>query len=396
LNRQWKQWNAGLALALFVSLSGAARAADNYEINVILPQTGRASFLGKGEIRALELVQKAVNAGGGIGGRPLKFTYFDDQSSPQTALQLTNQVLASRPAVVIGPTIIAQCNAVAPLVQQNGPLLYCLSPGIKPAKGSHVFSASVSTRDLQTALIRYFRLKGWTRVAVITSSDASGQEAEEGINAVMSLPENKDMKLVAGVRFDPSDISVSAQIERIKAAQPQFVIAWSTGAAIATVFKGMVQAGLNLPVVTTHGNMTYAQMKQYAAFLPKELYFPAPLWAAQGANLKLSAEVKKAQDEFYAAYRAENEMPDETAELAWGPAMLLVDALRKLGANATGTQIRDYLMNLKGHPSINGEYDFVAAPQRGMGEKNGMVVRWDAAKQVWETMSQPTGIPLAK
>ena len=33
-----------------------------------------------------------------------------------------------------------------------------------------------------------------------------------------------------------------------------------------------------MPAGTTGGNMTYAQMQQFAAFLPKELYLPATLW----------------------------------------------------------------------------------------------------------------------
>ena len=44
---------------------------------------------------------------------------------------------------IIGSAIVAMCNAMAPLMQ-NGPVMYCFSPGIHPAKGSYVFS-SVST-----------------------------------------------------------------------------------------------------------------------------------------------------------------------------------------------------------------------------------------------------------
>ena len=56
------------------------------------------------------------------------------------------------------------------------------------------------------------------------------------------------------------------------------MVAWSTGSPIATVFRAMIQAGLDLPVGTTGGNMTYAQMNQFADILPKELYLPAPEW----------------------------------------------------------------------------------------------------------------------
>jgi len=397
MNTRCKKSHAGLALALFATLSilaTASAAADNYEINVILPQTGGASFLGKAEQHTFELLQKSVNASGGIQGRPLQFNYFDDQSNPQTAVQMANQVLATHPAVIIGPSIVGMCNAVAPLVA-NGPVMYCMSPGIHPAKGSYVFTSSVSTHDLANALVRYFRLKGWKRVALITSTDASGQDAERGVEEVFKLPENKDMKLVERAHFNPTDVSVSAQIERVKAAQPQAFIAWSTGAPIATIFKGIIQAGLNVPVATTDGNMTFAQMKQYAAFLPKELYFPAGLWAAQGASVNVPPEVKKAQEALYAAFRAENAVPDAAANHSWGPGIVVIDALRKLGPNATAVQVRDYLAHLRSYAGINGVYDYEAVPQRGLSVQNAVVTRWDAAKQRWETMSQPGGVPLA-
>lgn len=384
---------AALALALCAAFA-TARAADNYEINVILPQTGGASFLGKAEQHALELVRKTVNAGGGIHGKQLQFKFYDDQSSPQTAVQMANQVLATKPSVMIGPAIVAMCNAVAPLVK-DGPVMYCMSPGIHPPAGSYVFTSSVSTHDLENALIRYFRLRGWTRIALITSTDASGQDAERGVDEVLKLPENKDVKLVERVHFNPTDVSVAAQIERVKAAKPQAFIAWSTGAPIATIFKGIVQAGLDVPVATTDGNMTYAQMKQYAAFLPKQLYFPSAAWAARGPGADVPASVKKAQDEFYAAYQAEGAAPDAAANHGWGPAMTVIDALRKLPADATAAQVRDYLAKQTSYAGINGVYDFEKVPQRGLSVQNAIVTRWDAAQQRWEPVSKATGIPLA-
>jgi branched-chain amino acid transport system substrate-binding protein len=383
---------AALALALCAAFA-AARAADNYDINVILPQTGGASFLGKAEMHALELVQKTVNASGGIHGKQLQFKFYDDQSSPQTAVQMANQVLATKPSVMIGPAIVAMCNAVAPLVKE-GPVMYCMSPGIHPPAGSYVFTSSVSTHDLENALIRYFRMKGWTRIALITSTDASGQDAERGVDEVLKLPENKDVKLVERVHFNPTDVSVAAQIERVKAAKPQAFIAWSTGAPIATVFKGIVQAGLDVPVATTDGNMTYAQMKQYAAFLPKQLYFPSAAWAAHGPGIEVPAAVQKAQDEFYAAYKAEGAAPDAAANHGWGPAMVVIDALRKLPENATAAQVREYLAKQTSYAGINGVYDFEKVPQRGLSVQNAIVTRWDAAQQRWEPVSKATGIPL--
>src|SRR6202521_1255672 len=140
-----------------------ASAADTQDINVILPLSGGGAFLGKSEQQALSQYEKITNSTGGIHGKPLRFVFHDDQSSPQIAVQLTSEIVAASPAVMIGSAQVAMCNAMAPLLQ-NGPVAYCLSPGIHPKDGSYVFTSSVSTHDLAAALIRYFRLKGWIKI----------------------------------------------------------------------------------------------------------------------------------------------------------------------------------------------------------------------------------------
>jgi branched-chain amino acid transport system substrate-binding protein len=371
-----------------------AFAAEPYNINVVLPLTGPVSFLGKSEQIALQQAEKALAESGGIGGRPVKFIFHDDQSSPQTAVQLATDIVAEKPAVVLGSAVVALCNAMAPLMK-NGPVLYCFSPSMYPPAGSFAFSSSVATRDLMAAQLRYFRAKGWNRIAIITSTDASGQDAAKRIKEVLADPENKDVEVVSEQNFNPADVSASAQISRIKAAQPQALVAWSTGAAIGTVFKAIVESGLNVPVATTDGNMTYAQMTQYASFLPKELYIPSPQWLP-GFPKNSTETVVEAKRLFHRAFEQSEVKPDAPSSFAWDPVMLVVSALKKLGPNATADQVREYLANLQGFAGVNGIYDFKKTPQRGLDDSNVNVTRWNPAEQRWDVVSEPRGTPLTQ
>jgi len=47
--------------------------------------------------------------------------------------------------------------------------------------------------------------------------------------------------------------------------------------------------------------------------------------------------------------------------------MILVAALRKIGPDATPQQLRTYISGLKNFVGVNGPYDFVKYPQRGLG-----------------------------
>ena len=386
---------AALGAVALAALSGAALAADPYKIDVVVPMTGGGSFLGKGQQATLEALKDVVNKEGGINGQPLEFVYRDDQSSPQTAVQLTNAVLADKPAVMLGSSLVAMCNAIAPLVK-NGPMDYCLSPGAHPAAGSYQFSTSVDTHSLIEALVRYFRLKGLTTVAFMTSTDASGQDAEKGFDEILKMPENASMQVVERQRFNPTDVSVSAQIERIRAAQPQAFIAWSTGAPIATIFKGVLQAGLDVPVGTTNGNQTFAQMEQYKDFLPKTLYIPTSAFPKHDGLFKLDPRVEAEQAKFYAALDKVKVKADNMAALSWDPGILVVSALRALGPKATAEQVRDWIASQTDFAGINGLYNFKEVPQRGVTVKNAVVTLWDPTVQNWTVVSQPTGVPVQK
>ena len=212
--------------------------------------------------------------------------------------------------------------------------------------------------DLVSALIRYFRLKGWTRLAIMTSADATGQDAERVFDEVLARPENKDVTIVDRAHFNLTDVSVAAQIEHIREAKPQALIAWSTGSPIATVFKGIVQAGLDIPVATTGANMTYAQMKAYAAFLPKQLYIASPEWVPHRESSSSILRWKRRRSSFSTRSKRSRSSLTWRATLAWDPAMIVIDALRHLDPNPSAAQVRDYIARLKGFAGINGLYDF--------------------------------------
>jgi branched-chain amino acid transport system substrate-binding protein len=158
-----KHWGAALsALLVLATLSvRPATAVDPYEINAIVSLTGPGSFLGKNEQAALALVESSVNKSGGIAGRPIKFVVADDQSSPQVAVQLTNPLIAKKVPLIIGSSLVGACNAMASLVKESGPVLYCLSAGMHPDRSNpYSFTYGVPTDDLILANLRYLRLRG--------------------------------------------------------------------------------------------------------------------------------------------------------------------------------------------------------------------------------------------
>jgi branched-chain amino acid transport system substrate-binding protein len=377
-----------VALAFGIASSPLpAAAVDPYEINAILPQSGNGAFLGSAQMVSLKILEDAVNKRGGVAGRPLKFVYLDDQSSPQNAVQLTNGIIAKKAALMVGSTLVSICSAQAPLVK-DGPLLYCFSPAVHPPAGSFMFTAGTSTTDMLQASMRFFRAKGWTKIAILASTDATGQDVDNNMAQMLALPENKTVSVVAHEHYNASDVSVAAQIARIKNSGAQAMIAWTVGGPLATIFNGMQSSGLDIPVLATPGNMTYVQMKQYASFLPKELYFPG---SASFAPEQLpNGPEKRAVTAYLDAFRAIGVRPDQGHLFVWDPVLILVDALNKLGPNATPQQLRDYVTAYHG-TGVFGTYNFAKIPQRGIGVDSVIMVRWSPEKDTWVGVSKAGG-----
>jgi len=382
-----------LSLALLLgalTATGMAAAPEPVHIDVILSQTGTAAFLGQGETQALKILQGVVNAKGGVNGRPVQFDIGDDQSTPTQAVALMSAAQAHHPGALLGTGFTATCLAILPLAQRgNGPATYCMTPGVHPPAGSYGFSANIGTESMAPVMLRFFKEKGWTRFAFMNSIDASGQDVLNAVTRAMTLPEFKTLTMVDEEHFNTTDISVSAQIARIKAAQPQAVIFWTAGTGFGTVLRNAHDAGLDVPTIGGNANELYSQMAQYKSFLPTDLYFPSPRSIAEGGTFP--GPIQDAQNIYFKAFKAANLKPDLSSTMAWDPGLIIIDAYKHLGPDASADKVRDYIAHLHGFVGVNGLYDFRDGSQRGLGENACVMLRYDGAKNEFTNASRPAG-----
>jgi branched-chain amino acid transport system substrate-binding protein len=370
---------------------GTARAEDPFTINAIFSMTGYAAFIGQGSAVALRVVEDEVNRSGGIQGRPVHFEIVDDQSNPATARALADQIIAKGAAVILGPALTSNCEAVFPQILANGPVDYCGSPSVFPKAGSYAFALGPSFRDLSVAMMRYLRAKGWKRVAILATTDASGQVADREGQSALALPENKDMTLVATEHFGVADVGIGAQVARIRSANPDAILAEVTGTPLGTVLHGLHDAGIDIPVITNAGNINASQIQSYAAFLPATMLFTG--FAFMAPDLQHDRRVRELQQQFSADVTALKAEPAGPTASTYDPVRVVVDAFRHLGTKATAAQIRDYIEHVKGFPSIDGLMDFTDGNQRGIEETGVVIVQWDGTKRTFVPVSRYGGAP---
>ncbi|HEV8019837.1 MAG TPA: ABC transporter substrate-binding protein [Candidatus Lustribacter sp.] len=385
-----------VAVMVALALSGPATAqAKPYTINVILSLTGTAASLGADELTALTAYEKLANRQGGINGTPVHFQVYDDQSTAAVAVQLANTILATHPAVVMGSSIVGPTQAIEPFFK-DGPVLFACTPLLYPDRGSYVFAAGASSRHSLAAAVRYFRMRGLTKIAVLVTADASGQDNLHSVDLALQLPENKNVTVVDRQQFGLTDISATSQLTHIKASGAQVLFAYPTGAPFGTALHAISDVGLNLPMDTAGPNINPVLLERFKAFLPTSEMVIANA-SFFNRDRKANDPLKAPIDEFYTELAAAGVKPTVAHAFTWDPARIIITALRKLGTGATPAQIRDFISNLHDFPGVSGMYDFRIGDQHGLTQDAEIVIRYDPASPTGQRIvSEQGGAPLSR
>lgn len=378
-----------LLTAILLCVAAPVTASDPYDIYAILPLTGPNAFVGNEQRQSFEILQADVNRGGGVHGRAVRFIVLDSQSNPQIAVQLTGQVLSKHPAFIIGDSALSTCAAMAPLLA-NGPLQFCLSPGFTPPPFGTSYSIGTSPPLQSAAILAYAKAHGWTRLAMLNQNDATGDSVLRSTNDELVKAENRSVQMVANERFSPGDISIAAQLSRIRAADAQFIVSYNSGAPFGIVVRGLRDAGVDLPVFTSPGNLSYVELKAFGENLPRQLFFVSGPLPPDGPEIE-NGPLKASDLAFLDAFRRQGARPDWGNATAWDTGSIVIAALRARGLDAGPTELRSYINGLHDFPAIQGVADFRNGTGRGVSDAR--ILAWNKARNTWTIASGPGGVP---
>ena len=126
------KWSS-LLLCLFASLvltmvSSSAFAADDvYKIGAIFSTTGGGSSLGVPEKNTVDMLEKEINAAGGINGHKIQIVFYDDASDETNARNKASKLISEdKVSAIIGTTLSGTSLAIVEPVQNAKiPLISC-------------------------------------------------------------------------------------------------------------------------------------------------------------------------------------------------------------------------------------------------------------------------------
>lgn len=355
------------ALALVLAIAGGPSpgwAKEPYKIGGIFAITGPSSFLGDPEKKSMEMIIDELNAKGGIDGHPLQAVIYDTEGDPTKTVLATNKLISNdKVLAIVGPSLTPTTLAIVPLVEKEKiPLISCAA-GIKitdPIK-PWVFKTAQSDLLAVAAIYQHMQKQNIKKVGIITVETAFGESGKEQLEAQAA---KFGIELVQKETFGAKDTDMTAQLTKIRSAQPQAIICWGTNPGPAVIAKNVQQMNIKIPLYQSHG-VASPKFVELAGDAAEGILLPTgKILVAQ--QLPDKDPQKAVLLNYIEQFEKRFQMPVS------GFGGYAYDAIRMLAAALPGTdgnkeKLRDHLEQLKGLVGISGVFNFSPTDHNGLG-----------------------------
>lgn len=361
-----------LSLILGCLWAGSARAAEVYKLGGLFSVTGPASFLGDPEKKSMEMAVEAINARGGIDGRMLEAVIYDTEADPTKAVNAANKLIHKDGVIaIVGPSNTPPSLAVIPVAERAGVPLVSCAAGIaitQPVK-PWVFKTAQSDVLAVAAIYKVLQREGLRRIGILTVANAFG---ESGANQLKAQAADFGLEIVLAESFGAQDTDMTAQLTKLRSANPDALVCWGTNPGPAVVAKNARQMNLAMPLYQSHG-VASPKFLELAGEAAEGLRLPTGKILVAGL-LPDSDPQKKVLEDYIRAYEARYQQPvSGFGGYAYDAVQLLAKALE--GSGGDKQKIRQALEGIQGHVGVSGVFSFSPTEHNGLGPEAFVMVK---------------------
>ena len=236
------------AAITLVSLSGSPVIAQTSDITIgiTIITTGPGAALGIPERNALEFVPKE------IAGYPLKMIVLDDGGDPTNATTNARRfVTESKADIIMGSSSTPSTIAVANVANEAGIPHFGLAPfPVTPERAKWSVDMPQSVAIMGKVLYAHMKAHNIKTVGYIGYSDSYG---DLWFNDFKNQGVPLGMTLVDEERFARPDTSVTGQVLKLVAANPDAILVGASGTAAALPQTELRERGYKGLIYQTHG-----------------------------------------------------------------------------------------------------------------------------------------------
>jgi branched-chain amino acid transport system substrate-binding protein len=237
---------AALAAVLALQGSPALAQANEIVIGITVVTTGPAAALGIPERNSLEFVAKE------IGGVPLKVIVLDDGGDPTAATTNARRfVTESKADIIMGSSTTPPTIAVSTVANEAGIPHFGLAPfPINEARMKWSVAMPQPIPIMGKVLYEHMKAHAIKTVGYIGYSDSYGDLWANDFKA-QAVP--MGMSLVDEERFARTDTSVTGQVLKLVAANPDAILVGASGTAAGLPQTALRERGYKGLIYQTHG-----------------------------------------------------------------------------------------------------------------------------------------------
>ena len=353
------------AVIVLAFAAAAAFAQEPIRVGAFLSVTGPAAFLGDPEQKTLEMYVERLNAAGGINGRKLALTVYDDAGDAEKARTFTKRLIEQdKVDVIVGGSTTGTTMAAVPLVEQAQIPFISLARAVvifEPAK-KWVFKTPHTDRMACEKIFTDVKSRQLTKVALI--SGTGGFDKSMRGECVKVAPKY-GVEIVADETYGAADTDMTAQLTKIRGTQSvQAVLNAGFGQGPAIVTRNYRQLGITAPLYQSHGvaSKEYVKLSGDAA---EGVRLPAA--ALLVADILPDADPQK---KVVVAYKSEYETKYKSDVSTFGGhaydgLMLAAEAVRRAGGTDKA-KVRDALEATRGYVGTGGVVNMSADDHMGL------------------------------
>jgi branched-chain amino acid transport system substrate-binding protein len=237
---------AAIVAALALPGSPAPAQTNEITIGITIVTTGPAAALGIPERNALEFVPKE------IGGVPIKVIVLDDGGDPTAATTNARRfVTESKADIIMGSSTTPPTIAVSTVANEAGIPHFALAPlPINEARMKWSVAMPQPIPIMGKVLYEHMKAHGIKTVGYIGYSDSYG---DLWANDFKTQAVPMGLNMVTEERFARTDTSVTGQVLKLVAANPDAILIGASGTAAALPQSTLRDRGYKGLIYQTHG-----------------------------------------------------------------------------------------------------------------------------------------------
>ena len=228
--------------------SPASGSTAPVKIAVVDAQSGSSSDLGQFEYRGVKLAVDQANAAGGVDGRKISLSLFDDQGDPTVGTELARKIASEGYIAMLGTAESAVTLAMAPILEsehipnitsgQSTKLLAVGSP--------YLFLNGPTGLTYDSTLAKYVvTTKGYKKIAMLTNNDSYGAGEESAFSTSLK---SLGLTPVATKVVPAGQTNMTPELTAIRGANPQVLFIGAEEAQSGLIVKQARALGMNVVI----------------------------------------------------------------------------------------------------------------------------------------------------